>query len=239
VTVVQIDQRLSANTPTATTESFVESDIRRVITMENALEERKRIYWSHDYRVTYERGEKFVKNWRVSRINPHYYSITLVPKEHLVHGQGIWYDIDKRDRYTHDIWDYFIHQVNRYIDNNYRRHKHLQIHHLIAIEHYDKKDKNRKEDDEKEEKEKFLIKPHVHGTLAVPCECNERFRSLLVETDKGVYTINFSLLKGDFSAIYSVKIKEIYDINYWFGYSMKEQFSGKHYEDMSVERRTK
>lgn len=189
--------------------------------MENELTERMRLEWSQDYRRQFETGECAFRNWNISRINPRFYSINITPKEHLIHGKGIWYDIDQRERYLDGIWTYLKHSINRFLHNNYLRKPHLQIQHQVVIEHYDKKTKE-------------LIKPHIHGTLAVPSECNERFKTLLIEVSKGVYTLDLDRLKGDFSLIKSTHVERIYDMPnlfYWMGYTMKQQLKGDRNED--------
>ena len=195
--------------------------------MKNELTERLRQLWSQDYRVTYERGEKALRDWTEARNILHYYSINMTPYEHLIHTQGIWYDIDKRERYTKELWFYLIQRLNREIDNNYRRKPHLTIQHQVVIEHYDR-DTN------------ALIKPHLHGTLAVPDACHEQFKALLIETRQGVNAINLDALRGNFSAITSTHLKHIPDednLKYWIGYVMKQQLQGDKYEDQQSKQR--
>ena len=151
--------------------------------MKNELTERLRQQWTHDYRVVYERGEKALRDWTEARNIPHHYSINMTPHEHLIHAQGIWYDIDQRERYTKELWFYLIQRLNRKIDNNYQRKPHLTIQYQVVIEHYDKDTRT-------------LIKPHLHGTLAVPDACHEQFKALLTQTSQGVNTINRGALKG-------------------------------------------
>jgi hypothetical protein len=196
--------------------------------MKNELTERQRQHWTQDYRVNYERGEKALKDWIRAKNIPHFYSINVTPHMHLVHDQNIWYDIDRRDRYTKGLWFYLLQRLNRQIDNNFQRKPHQTIQHQVVIEHYDRHTNN-------------LIKPHLHGTIAVPDFCHDQFRALLRETSNEIFEINLDALKGDFSAIRSTQIRYIQDednLKCWIGYVMKEQFSGKHYEDKNVERRT-
>ena len=189
--------------------------------MKNELTERLRQHWTHDYRVTYERGEKALRDWTEARNISHYYSINMTPYEHLIHAQDIWYDIDQRERYTKELWFYLIQRLNRKIDNNYQRKPHLTIQHQVVIEHYDRHTN-------------ALIKPHLHGTLAVSDAAHKQFKALLIETSQGVNTINLDGLKGDFSAIKSTELKHIPDednLKYWIGYVMKQQLHGDKYED--------
>lgn len=195
--------------------------------MKNELTERLRQHWTHRYRVTYERGEKALKDWTEARNIPHYYSINMTPYEHLIHAQDIWYDIDQRERYTKELWFYLIQRLNRKIDNNYQRKPHLTIQHQVVIEHYEK-DTN------------ALIKPHLHGTLAVPDACYEQFKALLMKTSTDVNTINLDALKGDFSAIKSTELKQIPNednLKYWIGYVMKQQLQGDNHEDQQSNQR--
>ena len=195
--------------------------------MKNELAERLRQQWSNDYRVTYERGEKALKDWTEARNIPHFYSINMTPYEHQIHAQDIWYDFDQRERYTKELWFYLIQRLNRKIDNNYQRKPHLTIQHQVVIEHYDR-DTN------------ALIKPHLHGTLAVPDAAHEQFKALLIETSTDVNTINLDALKGDFSAIKSTELKHIPDednLKYWIGYVMKQQLHGDKYEDQQSNQR--
>ena len=195
--------------------------------MKNELTERLRQHWTHDYRVTYERGEKALRDWIKAKNIPHLYSINLTPREHLIHAQDIWYDIDQRELYIKELWFYLIQRLNRKIDNNYLRKPHLTIQHQVVIEHYDRDTND-------------LIKPHLHGTLAVPDACNDQFRELLIKSSKGVYEIDLDALKGDFSAIKSTHLEHIPDednLKYWIGYVMKQQLKGNRYEDQQINKR--
>ena len=194
--------------------------------MKNEPKERQRLLWTHDYRTTYERGEKAFLTWTKARsISSHYYSITMTPNAKPISAQRIWKDDLERERYTKELWFYLIQRLNRKIDNNYLRKPHLTIQYQEAVEHYSRDDCDKR------------VVPHLHATLAVPDACHEQFKALLIETSKGVYTINYVLLKGDFSAICSVQIKDIYDINYWIGYVMKQQLNGAEYEDQQSNQR--
>lgn len=194
--------------------------------MKNELTERLRQLWNHDYRVTYERGEQALFTWTKARgTTNHYYSITMTPDAQPISSQRIWNDDLERERYTKELWFYLIQRLNRKIDNNYLRKPYLTIQYQEAVEHYSRDHPDKR------------VVPHLHATLAVPDAAHEQFKALLIETSKGVYTINYALLKGDFSAICSVQIKDIYDIKYWIGYVMKQQLQGDKYEDQQSKQR--
>ena len=175
------------------------------------LEEARRLNWKSDTRKLYESGEAATNSFISSKDQDtkEFYAITLSPLESKIHSKGIWYDFDARERLVMSLWNQVKHQLNRNLSNNYRRYPDKQLKDLVAIEHYDKN-------------EKAIVKPHLHGTLAIPKELKQAFEESFDERG----SLNLALFDTSFD-IRSVFIKHIPsldDLNLWNGYVLKQQF---------------
>ena len=182
------------------------------------LEEARRLNWKSDTRKLYESGEAATNSFISSKDQDtkEFYAVTLSPSlsnfESKDDKDKFWKDFDARERLVISLWNQVKHQLNRSLNNNYRRYPDKQIKDFVAIEHYDKN-------------QKALIKPHLHGTLAIPKELKQAFEESLDEHGEE-FTLNLALFDTSFD-IRSVFVKHIPspdDLNYWNGYVLKQQF---------------
>lgn len=178
------------------------------------LEEARRLNWKSDTRKIYESGEAATNSFisRKEQDTKEFYAVTLSPLESKIHSKGIWYDFDARERLVMSLWNQVKHQLNRNLSNNYRRYPDKQLKDLVAVEHYDKN-------------QKALIKPHLHGTLAIPKELKEKFEESLDEHGED-FTLNLALFDTnlDIRSVFVRHIPSPEDLNYWNGYVLKQQF---------------
>jgi hypothetical protein len=173
------------------------------------LEEARRLNWKSDTRKLYESGEAATNSFISSKDQDtkEFYAITLSPIESKIHSKGIWYDIDARERLVISLWNQVKHQLNRNLSNNYRRYPDKQLKDFVAIEHYDKN-------------QKALIKPHLHGTLAIPKELKQVFEESFDERG----SLNLALFDTDIKSVFVKHIPSPDDLNLWNGYVLKQQF---------------
>ena len=178
------------------------------------LEEARRLNWKSDTRKLYESGEAATNSFISSKDQDtkEFYAITLSPLESKIHSKGIWYDIDARERLVISLWNQVKHHMNRSLNNNYRRYPDKQLKDLVAVEHYDKN-------------EKAIVKPHLHGTLAIPKELKKEFEESLDEHGED-FTLNLALFDTnlDIRSVFVRHIPSPEDLNYWNGYVLKQQF---------------
>tara|TARA_B110000971_G_scaffold182575_1_gene189732 strand:- start:20 stop:577 length:558 start_codon:yes stop_codon:yes gene_type:complete len=177
--------------------------------IEDTLEEARRLSWKSDTRKLYESGEAATKSFISSKDQDtkEFYAVTLSPLESKIHSKGIWYDIDARERLVISLWNQVKHQLNRNLSNNYRRYPDKQLKDFVAIEHYDKN-------------QKALIKPHLHGTLAIPKELKQAFEESFDERG----SLNLALFDTDIKSVFVKHIPSPDDLNLWNGYVLKQQF---------------
>jgi hypothetical protein len=173
------------------------------------LEEARRLNWKSDTRKLYESGEAATNSFISSKDQDtkEFYAVTLSPLESKIHSKGIWYDFDARERLVISLWNQVKHQLNRSLNNNYRRYPDKQIKDFVAIEHYDKN-------------QKALIKPHLHGTLAIPKELKQAFEESFDERG----SLNLALFDTDIKSVFVKHIPSPDDLNLWNGYVLKQQF---------------
>jgi hypothetical protein len=169
------------------------------------LEENRRLSFKGDTRNLYESGEAATRSFisNSDHRNKEFYAVTLSPLESKIHSDGIWYDIDARERLVISLWNQVKHQLNRSLNNNYRRYPDKQIKDFVAIEHYDKN-------------QKALIKPHLHGTLAIPKEFKKAFEESF---DENGFDTDLEI-----KSVFIRHIPSTEDLNYWNGYVLKQQF---------------
>lgn len=169
------------------------------------LEENRRLSFKGDTRKLYESGEAATRSFisNSDHRNKEFYAVTLSPLESKIHSDGIWYDIDARERLVISLWNQVKHQLNRSLNNNYRRYPDKQIKDFVAIEHYDKN-------------QKALIKPHLHGTLAIPKEFKKAFEESF---DENGFDTDLEI-----KSVFIRHIPSTEDLNYWNGYVLKQQF---------------
>ena len=179
------------------------------MSIKETLEEARRLNWKSDTRKLYESGEAATNSFISSKDQDtkEFYAITLSPIESKIHSKGIWYDIDARERLVISLWNQVKHQLNRNLSNNYRRYPDKQIKDFVAIEHYDKN-------------QKALIKPHLHGTLAIPKELKQAFEESFDERG----SLNLALFDTDIKSVFVKHIPSPDDLNLWNGYVLKQQF---------------
>ena len=173
------------------------------------LEEARRLNWKSDTRKLYESGEAATNSFISSKDQDtkEFYAITLSPLESKIHSKGIWYDFDARERLVISLWNQVKHQLNRNLSNNYRRYPDKQLKDLVAVEHYDKN-------------EKAIVKPHLHGTLAIPKELKQAFEESFDERG----SLNLALFDTDIRSVFVKHIPSPDDLNLWNGYVLKQQF---------------
>ena len=173
------------------------------------LEEARRLNWKSDTRKLYESGEAATNSFISSKDQDtkEFYAITLSPLESKIHSKGIWYDFDARERLVISLWNQVKHQLNRSLNNNYRRYPDKQLKDLVAVEHYDKN-------------EKAIVKPHLHGTLAIPKELKQAFEESFDERG----SLNLALFDTDIKSVFVKHIPSPDDLNLWNGYVIKQQF---------------
>jgi|TARA_R110000764_G_scaffold79422_2_gene158220 hypothetical protein len=169
------------------------------------LEENRRLSFKGDTRKLYESGEAATRSFisNSDHRNKEFYAVTLSPLESKIHSDGIWYDMDARERLVISLWNQVKHQLNRSLNNNYRRYPDKQIKDFVAIEHYDKN-------------QKALIKPHLHGTLAIPKEFKKAFEESF---DENGFDTDLEI-----KSVFIRHIPSTEDLNYWNGYVLKQQF---------------
>ena len=179
------------------------------MSIQETTEEIRRLSWKSDTRKLYESGEAATNSFIPSKDQDtkEFYAITLSPMESKIHSKGIWYDIDARERLVISLWNQVKHQLNRNLSNNYRRYQDKQLKDLVAIEHYDKN-------------QKALIKPHLHGTLAIPKELKQAFEESFDERG----SLNLALFDTDIKSVFVKHIPSPDDLNLWNGYVLKQQF---------------
>jgi hypothetical protein len=173
------------------------------------LEEARRLNWKSDTRKLYESGEAATNSFISSKDQDtkEFYAVTLSPLESKIHSKDIWYDIDARERLVISLWNQVKHQLNRSLNNNYRRYPDKQLKDLVAVEHYDKN-------------EKAIVKPHLHGTLAIPKELKQVFEESFDERG----SLNLALFDTDIKSVFVKHIPSPDDLNLWNGYVLKQQF---------------
>ena len=179
------------------------------MSIKETLEEARRLNWKSDTRKLYESGEAATNSFISSKDQDtkEFYAVTLSPLESKIHSKGIWYDIDARERLVISLWNQVKHQLNRNLSNNYRRYPDKQLKDFVAVEHYDKN-------------QKALIKPHLHGTLAIPKELKQAFEESFDERG----SLNLALFDTDIKSVFVKHIPSPDDLNLWNGYVLKQQF---------------
>ena len=184
------------------------------MSVKETLEEARRLNWKSDKRKLYELGEAATNSFISSKDQDtkEFYAVTLSPLESKIHSKGIWYDFDARERLVISLWNQVKHQLNRNLSNNYRRYPDKQLKDLVAVEHYDKN-------------EKAIIKPHLHGTLAIPKELKQAFEESFDEHGED-FTLNHALfdINTGINSVFVRHIPTTDDLNYWNGYVLKQQF---------------
>ena len=179
------------------------------MSIQETTEEIRRISWKSDIRKLYELGEVATNSFMSNKEQEtkEFYAVTLSPLESKIHSKGIWYDIDARERLVISLWNQVKHHMNRSLNNNYRRYPDKQLKDLVAVEHYDKN-------------EKAIVKPHLHGTLAIPKELKQAFEESFDERG----SLNLALFDTDIRSVFVRHIPSPEDLNYWNGYVLKQQF---------------
>ena len=179
------------------------------MSIQETTEENRRLSWKSDTRKLYESGEAATNSFISSKDQDtkEFYAVTLSPLESKIHSKGIWYDFDARERLVISLWNQVKHQLNRNLSNNYRRYPDKQLKDFVAIEHYDKN-------------QKALIKPHLHGTLAIPKELKQAFEESFDERG----SLNLALFDTDIKSVFVKHIPSPDDLNLWNGYVLKQQF---------------
>lgn len=173
------------------------------------LEENRRLSFKGDTRKLYESGEAATRSFMSNKDQEtkEFYAVTLSPSlsnfESKDDKDKFWKDMDARERLVISLWNQVKHQLNRSLNNNYRRYPDKQIKDFVAIEHYDKN-------------QKALIKPHLHGTLAIPKEFKKAFEESF---DENGFDTDLEI-----KSVFIRHIPSTEDLNYWNGYVLKQQF---------------
>ena len=177
------------------------------------LEENRRLSFKGDTRKLYESGEAATRSFMSNKDQEtkEFYAVTLSPSlsnfESKDDKDKFWKDMDARERLVISLWNLVKHQLNRSLNNNYRRYPDKQIKDFVAIEHLDKNQKK-------------LIHPHLHGTLAIPKELKQAFEESFDERG----SLNLALFDTDIKSVFVKHIPSPDDLNLWNGYVLKQQF---------------
>jgi hypothetical protein len=168
--------------------------------------ERRRVdYLSRDFRTELKDREK----------QHTLYAFTMTAKEkHIREGVG-WFDLDARQTFVETLFFKLLHRVSARCCANYKRniHKDKRLIPFYSVEHHSKKTGN-------------LVSPHIHATIAVSPEWDDKFMSCF---ERKVCKEHYEL-RNDLIERWSVKLGETELIHIpdnanlynWMGYSTKQ-----------------
>lgn len=196
------------------------------------LTERIRQTWSRDYRMNYERGERYLRDWSSTTDlrGEEFFAVTLTPQAKVIFAKGIWTNLDARERYVMGLWKNLKHQLNRKLHNNYQRYPQYQLVDLAVVENFPS-NPNQNE---------TFCNPHLHGVIAVPKERCDRLYEVLTRSSSNQYQLNLDDLSRAENGIHDVLVEPLRgrdNLCGWLGYVTKQQ-EGNQYE-YQQERRIK
>jgi hypothetical protein len=149
-----------------------------------------------------------------------FYSFTLSTREKYVRDNIGWWDIDARERFVNGLYSRLIHRLSSKCCSNYKRpiHKDRSLLSLGVIEHHSRTTGD-------------LIQPHIHSTIAVSNDWNDRFLSCFQRSPcREHFSLDYEMFSGDAieqckNKVSSVRLEMLptgKDRYHWIGYCIKQ-----------------
>jgi hypothetical protein len=149
-----------------------------------------------------------------------FYSFTLSTREKYVRDNIGWWDIDARERFVNGLYSRLIHRLSSKCCSNYKRpiHKDRSLLSLAVIEHHSRTTGD-------------LIQPHIHSTIAVSNDWNDRFLSCFQRSPcREHFSLDYEMFSGDAieqckNKVSSVRLEMLptgKDRYNWIGYCIKQ-----------------
>ena len=149
-----------------------------------------------------------------------FYSFTLSTREKYVRDNIGWWDIDARERFVNGLYSRLIHRLSSKWCSNYKRpiHKDRSLLSLGVIEHHSRTTGD-------------LTQPHIHSTIAVSHDWNDRFMSCFQRSlCREHYGLDYEMFSGDAieqwkNNVSSVRLEMLptgKDRYNWIGYCIKQ-----------------
>lgn len=149
-----------------------------------------------------------------------FYSFTLSTREKYVRDNIGWWDIDARERFVNGLYSRLIHRLSSKCCSNYKRpiHKDRSLLSLAVIEHHSRTTGD-------------LTQPHIHSTIAVSNDWNDRFMSCFQRSlCREHFSLDYEMFSGDAieqckNKVSSVRLEMLptgKDRYHWIGYCIKQ-----------------
>jgi hypothetical protein len=149
-----------------------------------------------------------------------FYSFTLSTREKYVRDHIGWWDIDARERFVNGLYSRLIHRLSSKCCSNYKRpiHKDRSLLSLAVIEHHSRTTGD-------------LTQPHIHSTIAVSNDWNDRFMSCFQRSlCREHYGLDYEMFSGDAIEQWKNKVSSTqlevlptgHDKYNWIGYCIKQ-----------------
>jgi hypothetical protein len=149
-----------------------------------------------------------------------FYSFTLSTREKYVRDNIGWWDIDARERFVNGLYSRLIHRLSSKCCSNYKRpiHKDRSLLSLAVIEHHSRTTGD-------------LIQPHIHSTIAVSNDWNDRFLSCFQRSPcREHFSLDYEMFSGDAIEQWKNKVSSTqlevlptgHDKYNWIGYCIKQ-----------------
>lgn len=149
-----------------------------------------------------------------------FYSFTLSTREKYVRDHIGWWDIDARERFVTGLYSRLIHRLSSKCCSNYKRpiHKDRSLLSLAVIEHHSRTTGD-------------LTQPHIHSTIAVSNDWNDRFMSCFQRSPcREHFSLDYEMFSGDAIEQWKNKVSSTqlevlptdHDKHKWIGYCIKQ-----------------
>jgi hypothetical protein len=149
-----------------------------------------------------------------------FYSFTLSTREKYVRDNIGWWDIDARERFVNGLYSRLIHRLSSKCCSNYKRpiHKDRSLLSLAVIEHHSRTTGD-------------LTQPHIHSTIAVSNDWNDRFLSCFQRSPcREHFSLDYEMFSGDAIEQWKNKVSSTqlevlptgHDKYNWIGYCIKQ-----------------
>ena len=149
-----------------------------------------------------------------------FYSFTLSTREKYVRDNIGWWDIDARERFVTGLYSRLIHRLSSKCCSNYKRpiHKDRSLLSLAVIEHHSRTTGD-------------LTQPHIHSTIAVSNDWNDRFMSCFQRSPcREHFSLDYEMFSGDAIEQWKNKVSSTqlevlptgHDKYNWIGYCIKQ-----------------
>ena len=149
-----------------------------------------------------------------------FYSFTLSTREKYVRDNIGWWDIDARERFVNGLYSRLIHRLSAKCCSNYKRpiHKDRSLLSLGVIEHHSRTTGD-------------LTQPHIHSTIAVSNDWNDRFLSCFQRSPcREHFSLDYEMFSGDAIEQWKNKVSSTqlevlptgHDKYNWIGYCIKQ-----------------